>query len=61
MTGFTVLSKDQELRVRKLEAFYAEIRRLANSANLNDHRLVYDALTQVNPNWNESNTDWDNG
>lgn len=55
MTGnFTVLTPEQEERLRKLEAFYAEIRRLANSSNLNEYPLVYAALSEVNPKWNQS-------
>ena len=54
MTGnFTVLSAEQEERLRKLEAFYAEIRRIANSANLNNHDNVYRALSKIDPKWNE--------
>jgi hypothetical protein len=53
MSGnFTVLTPEQEERLRKLEAFYAEIRRLANSANLNEYPHVYHALSQVDPKWN---------
>lgn len=61
MSGnFTVLSTNLELRLRKLEAFYATIRDLANKTNLNKTTLIYEALSEVNPKWNESNTDWDN-
>jgi hypothetical protein len=54
MTGnFTVLSPEQEERLRKLEAFYTEIRRLARSANLNQFPLIYAALSDLDPKWNE--------
>jgi hypothetical protein len=53
MSGnFTVLSPEQEERLRKLETFYATIRNLTNSANLNKIAYVYAALTAVDPNWN---------
>lgn len=59
MTGnFTVLSKEQEERLRKLEEFYAEIRRLANSASLNEYPLVYQALSKVEPRWGEGSFNW---
>lgn len=51
--NFTVLTPEQEERLRKLEAFYATIRHLANSANLNEYPLVYQALSAVDPKWNE--------
>lgn len=55
MSGnFTVLTEDQEKRIRKLEAFYAEVRDIANSHKLNDHNFVYRALSKVNPKWNQS-------
>ena len=54
MTGnFTVLTPEQEERLRKLEEFFAEIRLLANTANLNEYPRIYDALSRVEPNWNE--------
>ncbi len=54
MSGnFTVLTPEQEERLNKLEAFYREIRRLANSSNLNEYPLVYQALSKVDPKWNE--------
>lgn len=52
--NFTVLTEDQEIRIKKLEAFYTEIRRLANSSNLNEYPLIYAALSEVNPKWNQS-------
>lgn len=59
MSGnFTVLSQEQEERLRKLEEFYAEIRRLANTANLNEYPLVYQALSKVEPKWNEGGSNW---
>lgn len=62
MTGFTVLSSDLEARLRKLEAFYAEVRDIANSAKLHDHNFIYRALSKVNPKWNETlHDDFDNG
>lgn len=55
MTGnFTVLDKEKEERLRKLEEFYREIQLLANTANLNEYPRVYDALSRVDPHWNES-------
>lgn len=57
MSGnFTVLTPEQEERLRKLEEFYAEIRRLANTANLNEYPLVYQALSKVDSKWNKSGT-----
>ncbi len=50
--NFTVLNPEQEERLRKLEAFYAEIRELACTANLNQYPLVYHALSQVDRDWN---------
>lgn len=48
---FTVLTPEQEERLRKLEEFYAEIKRLACSSNLNEYPLVYQALSKIDPNW----------
>jgi hypothetical protein len=60
MSGnFTVLSPEEEERVRKLEAFYKTIRALAVKTNLNKTTLIYEALSEVNPNWNEDMTIWD--
>lgn len=60
MSGnFTVLSPEEEERVRKLEAFYKTIRDLAVKTNLNKTTLIYEALFEVNPNWNEDMTIWD--
>jgi hypothetical protein len=60
MSGnFTVLSPEEEARVRKLEAFYKTIRDLAVKTNLNKTTLIYEALSEVNPNWNEDMTIWD--
>lgn len=54
MSGnFTVLTPEQEERLRKLEEFFAEIRLLANTANLNEYPRIYSALSQVDPYWNE--------
>ena len=50
--NFTVLSSEQEERLRKLEAFFATIRDLANKTNLYKTIPVYEALTEVDPNWN---------
>lgn len=62
MTGnFTVLSSDLEARLRKLEAFYETIRDMATKTNLNRTTRIYEALSEVNPKWNERETDWDNG
>jgi hypothetical protein len=53
MSGnFTVLSQEQEERLRKLEAFFATIRDLANKTNLYKTAPVYEALSEVDPNWN---------
>ena len=55
MSGnFTVLTPEQEERLRKLEEFYQTVRRLANTANLNEYPLVYQALSQVDPHWNSN-------
>ena len=52
MTGnFTVLTPEQEERLKKLEAFYQKIRELARSANLNQFPLIYAALNDLDPNW----------
>ena len=57
MSGnFTVLSPEEEARIRKLEAFYKTIRDLAVKTNLNKTTLIYEALSEVNPNWNEDMT-----
>jgi hypothetical protein len=54
MTGnFTVLTAEQEERLRKLELFYRQIRELARGANLNQYPLIYAALSDLDPNWNE--------
>lgn len=54
MSGnFTVLTPEQEERLRKLETFYSMIRQLANTSNLNQYPLIYQALSQVDPKWNE--------
>lgn len=54
MSGnFTVMTPEQEERLRKLEDFYQEIQLLANTSNLNEYPRVYRALSQVDPNWNE--------
>lgn len=54
MTGnFTVLSAEQEERLRKLELFYRQIRELARGANLNQYPLIYAALSDLDPKWNE--------
>lgn len=50
---FTVLTPEQEERLRKLEEFYREIQLLANTANLNEYPRIYDALSRVDPRWNE--------
>lgn len=50
--NFTVLSPEQEERLRKLENFYANIRELAVGADLNKVVPVYEALSEVDPNWN---------
>jgi len=56
MSGnFTVLSPEQEERLRKLEAFYAEIRKIANESNLFKAFPVYEALSKVDRNWKNSN------
>lgn len=53
MSGnFTVLTKEQEERLRKLETFYREIKELACTANLNQYPLIYTALSQVDRDWN---------
>ena len=52
MSGnFTVLTPEQEERVRKLETFYATIQELALSTNLYKTVPIYEALTAVNPQW----------
>lgn len=56
--NFTVLTPEQEERLRKLEEFYAEIRLLANTANLNEYPRIYHALSQVDPHWNEGASNW---
>jgi hypothetical protein len=54
MSGnFTVLTPEQEERLRKLEFFYRQIRELACETNLNQFPLIYRALSEVNPKWNE--------
>ncbi len=50
--NFTVLTPEQEERLRKLEAFYAEIKELACISNLNEYRLIYSALSEVDRDWN---------
>ena len=53
MSGnFTVLTPEQEERLRKLEAFYQEIRKQAVSANLNNVYAIYEALSAVDREWN---------
>lgn len=49
---FTVLTPEQEERLRKLEEFYREIQDLACSSNLNQYPLVYQALSKVDRDWN---------
>jgi len=62
---FTVFSSYQEERLRKLEVFYATIRKLATTANLSKIVPVYEALSEVDSNWNEGNynpqPDWGAG
>ena len=53
MSDFTVLTPEQEERSKKLELFYRQIRELARSSNLNQYPLVYEALSGVDPKWNE--------
>lgn len=54
MTGnFTVLTPEKEERLRKLEEFYREVRRIANSADLHNHTNIYKALSKIDPRWNE--------
>ena len=55
-----------EERLKRLETFYSMIRQLANSANLNQYQLIYEALSTVDPKWNEGPTynpqpDWGAG
>jgi hypothetical protein len=53
MTGnFTVLSAEQEERLKKLEAFYQEIRKQAVCSNLNNVYAIYEALSAVDSKWN---------
>jgi hypothetical protein len=52
MSGnFTVITPEQEERVRKLEEFYATILDLALSTNLYKTIPIYEALSKVNPTW----------
>jgi len=54
MSGnFTVLTPEQEERLKKLELFYRQMRELARGTNLNQYPLVYEALSGVDPKWNE--------
>jgi spore cortex formation protein SpoVR/YcgB (stage V sporulation) len=53
MSDFTVMTPEQEERSKKLELFYRQIRELARSSNLNQYPLVYEALSGVDPKWNE--------
>ena len=54
MTGnFTVMTEYEVERLKKLEAFYHQIRELARSANLNQFPLIYAALSDLDPRWNE--------
>lgn len=56
MSGnFTVLTPEQEERVKKLEAFYEEVRKIAIETNLFKAYPVYEALSKVNPYWKDSN------
>ena len=48
---FTVFTSEQEERLRKLEEFYAEIRKIAVECNLNEVTRIYNALSKMNPNW----------
>lgn len=50
---FTVLTHEQEERLKKLEFFYRQIRELARGANLNQYPLIYAALSDLDPKWNE--------
>jgi hypothetical protein len=54
MSGnFTVLNEYEAQRLKKLENFYQEIRRIANSSNLAKAYPVYEALSKIDPKWNE--------
>ena len=55
MSGnFTVLTPEQEERLRKLEAFHSRICELANKSSLYEVVEIYKALSKVNPNWDET-------
>jgi hypothetical protein len=57
MSGnFTVLTPEQEERAKRLETFYSKMRQLANSSNLNQYPLIYQALSEVDPKWNEGSS-----
>jgi len=52
MTGnFTVMTPEQEERLRKLETFYATILELALSTNLYKTVPIYEALSKVDEKW----------
>lgn len=57
MSGnFTVMTPEQEERLRKLETFYGMIRELAVTANLNQVVPIYEALSMVDPLWRMGGT-----
>ena len=57
MSGnFTVMTPEQEERLKRLELFYRQMRELARSSNLNQYPLIYQALSEVDPRWNEGSS-----
>lgn len=55
MSGnFTVMTPEQEERLRKLEEFYATIRQVALKSNLYEDSTLATALSKVDPLWRAS-------
>ena len=49
--NFTVLTREQEERLRKLEVFHSTIRELALTTNLHKTIPIYEALSAVDEKW----------
>jgi len=57
MTGnFRVMNSEEESYYASLIVFYETIRDLANKTNLNQTQKIYEALSDVNPKWNEKDS-----
>ena len=57
MTGnFRVMNSEEESYYASLIVFYETIRDLANKTNLNQTQKIYKALSDVNPKWNEKDS-----